>query len=346
MSINDKKISQFGKISFFFCLSLLIIISIGRERPIVSEEDRSNYEKFLKDHPYNNRPQMSKKEWKKKYAKKDRPDLAAEQNFLMTLDPATRNVPRERLIQAFERADITKMFRTVNIEWNEHGPDNVGGRTRAVMFDPNDSEGKKFWAGGVTGGLWYTDDITLTDPSWNKINDFWDNVAVSCIAFDPTNTQIFYVGTGEIYTNDIRGFGIWKTVDGGTTWSRLSSTDEFYWVNDIVVRNENGIGVVYVAAGMNYYQGEWHYGTRGMLRSTNGGTTWSQAWSGSNSTLYQPSDLEIDADNNLWAGTRNNAWLEGGGQILNPVMEQHGLRSTRLMMPIEWNLHVLQLTQM
>ncbi len=316
MSINDKKISQFGKISFFFCLSLLIIISIGRERPIVSEEDRSNYEKFLKDHPYNNRPRMSKKEWKKKYAKKDRPDLAAEQNFLMTLDPATRNVPRERLIQAFERADITKMFRTVNIEWNEHGPDNVGGRTRAVMFDPNDSEGKKFWAGGVTGGLWYTDDITLTDPSWNKINDFWDNVAVSCIAFDPTNTQIFYVGTGEIYTNDIRGFGIWKTVDGGTTWSRLSSTDEFYWVNDIVVRNENGIGVVYVAAGMNYYQGEWHYGTRGMLRSTNGGTTWSQAWSGSNSTLYQPSDLEIDADNNLWAGTRNNAWLEGGGQIL------------------------------
>ena len=48
MSKNDKKISQLGKIFFFFCLSLILIISIGRERPIVSEEDRSNYEKFLK----------------------------------------------------------------------------------------------------------------------------------------------------------------------------------------------------------------------------------------------------------------------------------------------------------
>ena len=301
---------------FILFLGFLFIFKKNIQTQTTEEKERLSYEKFLIEHEYNNRPRMSKKELKKKYAKKDRPDLAAEQNFLMTLDPSTRNIPRERLIQAFERADITKTSRTVNIEWDEHGPDNVGGRTRAVMFDPNDSEGKKFWAGGVTGGLWYTDDITLTDPSWNKINDFWDNVAVSCIAFDPTNPQIFYVGTGEIYTNDVRGFGIWKTVDGGATWSRLSSTDEFYWINDIVVRNEDGIGVVYVAAGIRYYEGEWHYGTRGMLRSTDGGYNWGQVWSGSNETLYQPSDLEIDADNNIWAGTRNNSRGVGGGQIL------------------------------
>ena len=315
-SIYYKNLYHSVRVPFILGFLLFLIILTVKEENIVSNEDRRNYEIYLKEHPFNNRPRMSKKDWKKKFAKKDRPDLAAEQNFLMTVDPQTRNVPRERLIQAFDRADITKTFRSVNIEWDEHGPNNVAGRTRAVMFDPNDSEGKKFWAGGVTGGLWYTDDITLTDPSWNKINDFWDNVSISCIAYDPTNTQTFYVGTGEIYTNDVRGFGIWKTTDGGTTWSRLTSTDEFYWVNDIVVRNENGTGVVYAATGMRYYEGAWHYGERGMLRSTDGGYTWSQVWSGSGSTLYQPSDLEIDSENNIWAGTRNNAWGNGGGKIL------------------------------
>ena len=105
-------------------------------------------------------------------------------------------------------------------------------------------------------------------------------------------------------------------MDAGSTWSRLTSTNDFYWVNDIVVRNENGAGVVYVAAGDRYYQGAWHNGTEGLLRSTNGGVTFTQAWSGSNATLYQPSDLEIDTNNNLWAGTRNNSWGSGGGQIL------------------------------
>jgi len=304
------------KISVSLTLLILLVFSSIRENSKVSKAERLNYENFLKEHPFNNRPHMSKRDWKKKYAKKDRPDLAAEQNFLMTLDPATGQVPRERLIQAFEQAEISKASRTVTVEWVEHGPDNVGGRTRAVMFDPNDSEGKKFWAGGVTGGLWFTDDITLTDPSWNKIDDFWDNIAISCIAYDPTNTQTFYIGTGEIYTGDIRGLGIWKTMDAGSTWSRLTSTNDFYWVNDIVVRNENGTGVVYVAAGDRYYQGVWHNGTEGLLRSTNGGVTFTQAWSGANATLYQPSDLEIDTNNNLWAGTRNNSWGSGGGQIL------------------------------
>ena len=314
MKKNIKGVLIIKKLSIFLTVLILLVFSSIRENSKVSKVERLDYENFLKEHPFNNRPHMSKRDWKKKYAKKDRPDLAAEQNFLMTLDPATGQVPRERLIQAFEQAEISRLSRAVTVEWDEHGPDNVGGRTRAVMFDPNDSDGKKFWAGGVTGGLWFTDDITLANPLWNKINDFWDNIAISCIAYDPTNTQTFYIGTGEIYTGDIRGLGIWKTSDGGSTWSRLTSTDEFYWVNDIVVRNENGTGVVYVAAGDRYYQGAWHNGTEGLLRSTNGGATFTQAWPGTNPD--QPSDLEIDANNNIWAGTRDNSWGSGGGQIL------------------------------
>ena len=309
-----KKITTYSTFAVTLIATGFFIFS--NKNQMMKEFQRQSYEKFLKEHEFNNRPEMTKKELKKKYAKKDRPDLAAEQNFLMTLDPNVGVVPRERLIAAFNRAEVTRMSRILDVEWTEHGPNNVAGRTRAVMFDPNDNEKKKFWAAGVTGGLWVTDDITVSNPVWNKVDDFWDNIAITCIAYDPTNTQIFYVGTGEIYTYDNRGFGIWKTIDGGATWSRLTSTNGLHYVNDILVREENGIGVLYVATGMGYNQGSWHGSVRGLMRSTNGGSSFTLPLQGNFNVAYQPSDLEIDADNNLWIGTRRNAWGDGGGTIL------------------------------
>ncbi|MEQ9303123.1 MAG: hypothetical protein RJQ14_04340 [Marinoscillum sp.] len=59
------------------------------------------------------------------------------------------------------------------------------------MFDPNDSEAKKVWAAGVGGGLWVNDDITNPLISWEKTNDFFTNIAVNSIAYDPSNTEVF-----------------------------------------------------------------------------------------------------------------------------------------------------------
>ena len=46
-----------------------------------------------------------------------------------------------------------------SIKWNERGPLDVGGRTRAIMIDPNDPSGQTIWAGSVSGGLWKTTNI-------------------------------------------------------------------------------------------------------------------------------------------------------------------------------------------
>ena len=103
--------------------------------------------------------------------KRDRPDLAAEHDFLMTVDPTLRTIPKDRLFVADEAARQIAMNAAIaGITWTERGPANVGGRTRAMAFDPNDGANKKFWAGGVGGGLWYTNDITVTAPVWNHDN--------------------------------------------------------------------------------------------------------------------------------------------------------------------------------
>ena len=80
---------------------------------------------------------------------------------------------------------------------------------------------------------------------------FWDNIAISCIAFNPANTQEIYVGTGEGWFNAdaALGGGIWKSSNGGTTWALLGSTEpggyvstsNFHYVNKIAIKSNGTI---------------------------------------------------------------------------------------------------------
>ena len=133
-----------------------------------------------------------------------------------------------------------------------------------------------------------------------------------------------YVGTGESYGSNstTRGAGIWRSTNGGNTWTRLSSTTNFYCVNDIVVRNENGNSVVYAAVDGNYYNGVWHGAAQaGLQRSTNDGSTWTQVLPSipSNSPNYVANDIEIGPNNRLWIGTIATPYAatdRGGGRVL------------------------------
>ena len=211
--------------------------------------------------------------------------------------------------------------------WVSRGPNNVGGRTRALTFDPNDNTGKKVWAGGITGGLWYNNDITSANSTWTNVSGIWANITVSCIAFDPNDSKTMYVGTGEGFgstSSTSRGYGIFKSTDGGATWNHLSNTASYFYVNDIIVRNENGSSVLYAATDINFYGGQWNGSVSniGLMRSTNGGSSFTNVMSNipSTSLKYCIADLEIGADNRIWLGTRRNsgstATDKGGGRVL------------------------------
>lgn len=282
-------------------ISLLIIIlftGINNIRNYALTNGRKNFEKYINDHPYSVRQKLTKKQWKKILPKKDRPDLAMEQNYLMTMDPITREVPSDGLLLAYEAADIYREEPSRDLVWTEHGPNNVGGRTRAVMFDPNDEYGTTVWTGGVSGGLWYTSDITENTPVWQNITEFWDNIAVSAIAYDPGNTNIFYVGTGEGWFNAdaVGGGGIWKTEDGGSTWYNLSSTnsDDFYYIQKIAV--DASTGNVY-AATSGYYSNS----NGGIYRSEDGGNNWSLVLESTDSYSSRGADIEIGSDGTIYA---------------------------------------------
>lgn len=309
---------------------LLTVLTNVQPKPIPNAKDL--YRERINNHPFSQRPHFSEEEEEEQggEAKTDRPDLAWEQDFLATMDPALGRPAPERLIPVYQQiAQMPQALVTApgssSSPWVERGPNNIGGRTRAIMFDPNDATHKKVWAGSVTGGLWYNSDITDPNSQWVSVNDFWDNISISSIAYDPSNTNVFYVGTGENWrgsTSGTRGAGIWKSTDGGISWNQVSGSTNFPYINDLVVRNENGSGVIYIGTRAYYYAGQWQGSSnQGLYRSTDGGNTFSQVsptFSGGNH--FAIADLEIGPGNRLWAGTISNASAgfsdQGGGRIL------------------------------
>ena len=214
------------------------------------------------------------------------------------------------------------------LEWQGTNA-NMGGRTRALMFDPNDADGTKVWAGGVTGGLWFIDDISSNTSQWQTVDDFWPNLAVSCMTYDPNSTATMYVGTGEAQTARIiyrkssgLGAGIYKTTDGGDSWELLPSTENFAYVTDVVVRNENGNSVIYAGVVSGTYMGEDHLSqpSDGLYRSADGGENWEQVLPIIPGTItgktFAPSDIEIAANGRIFVGTMENLDKNGGACVL------------------------------
>ncbi len=207
----------------------------------------------------------------KKLAKTDRIDLAMEQEFMRTKDPALNRIPREEMIKAIEFRDA-KLNSGLNtavsgVSWTERGPNNIGGRTRALWFDLNAGPSyTKVWAAGVAGGLWFTNDITAASPTWNKVDDFFDNMAVTTFAQSASSPQTMYFGTGEGWFNVdyVQGMGIWKSTNGGTTWAQLASTNNssFYFVQKIVV---DASGNIYACTR-----------SAGLQKSADGGVSWTK----------------------------------------------------------------------
>lgn len=313
----------------FFLLSLMVLIS-GYFTFHLSLSERDRYEQFILQQASKTEALIADAEDDPKAL--DQPDRAAFQEYVKTLDPALGYVPTKRLWKAYEYTSRKEQEQKTardyepTLDWQGTGA-NMGGRTRMIMFDPNDADHNKVWAGGVTGGLWFTEDITNMDEQWVPVDDFWSNLSISSMAYDPNNTQTFYVGTGEAQTARViyrkssgLGAGIFKTDDAGESWTLLASTQDFEYITDIVVRDENGISAIYACVASGTYQGTDHESqpSDGVFRSTDGGQTWNQVLPQipDMETPYTPADIEIAANGRIFIGTMENLDGLGGATVL------------------------------
>lgn len=246
----------------------------------------------------------------KKVPKTDRMDAAWAQEKEMTMDPITKTVPKERLIEAWSYMQnlLGGMHKAAipGVNWAERGPNNCGGRTRSVLVDLNDATRKTVFAGSVAGGLWKTTDITLAQPTWLPINDFFANMAITSITQAPAAPAIMYFGTGEGKGNAdaVRGLGIWKSTDGGATWAQLSATNNssYYYIQKVMA---SGNGDTLFACTSS-----------GLYRSANGGTSFTKVLGSgiSSATSNMSYDIERMGNGTLYAsvaGTIHKSFNNG-----------------------------------
>ena len=135
----------------------------------------------------------------------------------------------------------------------------VSGRVSCVAIDP--SNRRHLLCGAAGGGIWESTD---NGASWTPRTDRLPSLAIGAIAFDPGNPQTVYAGSGEgnFYFN--LGAGVYRSLNGGTTWGVIATAPFigigfFALVVDPADRN-----TLYAAT------------TNGFYRSTNGGATWTQ----------------------------------------------------------------------
>jgi len=198
--------------------------------------------------------------------------------YHMLKDPTTGQLPeniRNKELDFALAQPVVKRKNGGSIE--TRGPNNFGGRTRAIAVDLSDPSGNTLFAGGVNGGVFRSTDRGM---SWTKVSPAWALHSVTTIAQDPTDHDVWYYGTGEVLGSVSQGSfyvgdGIWKSNDGGNTFYHLDSTkspdtEQFDFTFDLVhrIRVHPTTGHVYVAA------------HRAILRSTDGGATWENLLSG------------------------------------------------------------------
>jgi photosystem II stability/assembly factor-like uncharacterized protein len=153
------------------------------------------------------------------------------------------------------------------LHWRLIGPFR-GGRALAVTGvagEPN-----HFYFGAVDGGVWETLDAGRT---WNPIFDNQDIGSIGAIAVAPNEPRTVYLGTGEAdMRSDIAyGDGMYKSIDGGKSWTHIGLTDTMQ-IGSIVVDPSNA-NIVYVAALGHPYGPN---AERGVFKTTDGGKTWTK----------------------------------------------------------------------
>src|SRR5277367_4327084 len=172
------------------------------------------------------------------------------------------------------------------MKWRQVGPFR-GGRALAgtgVAGDP-----LTYYFGSVAGGVWKT---TNGGGTWTPMTDKTGIMSVGAIAVAPSDPNVVYVGTGEsCWRGNISyGDGMYKSVDGGKTWTHIGLEDTRH-VSRVIVHPSNPDVLFVAAMGHAYGANE----TRGVFRSSDGGKTWQKVLFKDNKT--GAIDLTFDPSN-------------------------------------------------
>ncbi|MCW8851004.1 MAG: glycoside hydrolase, partial [Melioribacteraceae bacterium] len=228
--------------------------------------------------------------------------------FNIMRDPQTNTIPKNIRTKELNHAkslsiknkNLLEKTEANEFDWFEVGPNDVGGRTRAIAVDVTNSN--NVIAAGVSGGIWKS---TNNGDTWEFKNKSSELLSITSIVQDPRPgfTNNWYACGGEFdgssasdrgYRAYFRGNGILKSTDNGENWNLIVSTSsnptkwdsDFDYMSRLII-NPNTGSLFGISNGF------------GIIKSTDGGESFSGSLGGLNNHYY--ADLAIKSDGTLVA---------------------------------------------
>ena len=194
------------------------------------------------------------------------------------------------MYEAHEKMRAVSPYDTLH--WQFIGPTNISGRCTDVEAVGPKGENYTIWVASASGGVWKSVNEGVT---FEPVFEHMGTSTIGDLAVAPSDPGVVWVGTGEanIFRSSNPGCGVWKTIDGGETWTHMG-LEETFTISRILVHPENP-EVVYVASpGHEWTQNE----DRGLYKTTDGGTTWEKVLykgpeSGVNDLVMDPRDPDV-----------------------------------------------------
>ena len=174
--------------------------------------------------------------------------------------------------------DSLKNIALGGLSFRSVGPAITSGRIADIAVNPNNHS--EYYVAAAAGGVWKTKNAGVT---FEPIFDGEGAYSIGCLAIDPVNTNVIWVGSGE--NNNQRvvayGDGIYKSEDGGKSFKNMGLKNSEH-IGRIAIDPTNS-DIVYVAA----YGPLWKSGgERGIYKTIDGGKTWKQVLSVSENTGF------------------------------------------------------------
>jgi photosystem II stability/assembly factor-like uncharacterized protein len=201
---------------------------------------------------------------------------------------------KDRLLAYQKHLDMEKISAYKDLKWQFLGPKNTSGRMTDVAVSP---ERDYILTASASGGVWKTTDY---GESWTPIFEKEISSSIGDIAIAPSNKLIVWVGTGEsnIFRSSHAGCGIYKSVDGGLTFTHMG-LENSNTISRIIIHPTNP-DVVYVGVSGN----EWTPNKdRGLYMTSDGGKTWELVLQKDELTGVIDVDMDPSDPNTIYAST-------------------------------------------
>ena len=173
------------------------------------------------------------------------------------------------LVQSWKKKQNANKAPNPVSDWNSLGPITHDiypgvipgqGRINAIAVDPNNEN--TWYTGAPAGGIWKSTDAGTT---WTNLFDDFLQIGVSGIAIDPNDSNTIYISTGDDDAGDSYSIGVYKSIDGGATWSETglnpTNTSVRTRMNEITIDPTNS-NIIWVGS------------SDGLYKSVDAGVTW------------------------------------------------------------------------